>query len=796
MKHADLISQLSNQQKAELLTGKDFWSTVELKNPRIPSAYLSDGPHGIRKQAAASDHLGLNASIPATCFPTAASMANSWNEELGQQMGTALGEEAAAQKVNVLLGPGTNIKRNPLCGRNFEYFSEDPYLAGKMAASYIRGIQSKGISACIKHFALNNQEQRRMVIDSIVDERTMRELYLTAFELAVKEGKTQTLMSSYNKVNGAYANENMHLMQDILRKDWGYEGVVVTDWGGCNDRVQGVLAGNELEMPACQYGAADVLKALEAGTLSQQTVDQCLDRLLDLILRTDTAIQKSPSSFDVEAHHALARKCAEECIVLLKNEHDILPLGGEKICFIGDFARESRYQGAGSSIVNPTKVESILEEVRSSSLNYVGFAQGFERYGKKNARLKEEAMQLAASSDTIVFFAGLDELSEAEGIDRPNMKLPAVQLELFSSLCSLGKKMVVILFCGSPVELDVLEQADGILHAYLGGQAVASALLNILTGKVNPSGKLAESYPFRYDDVPSVNYWHANDFVAEYREGFFVGYRYYATAHVPVRFPFGYGLSYTRFDYSDLKADEKGVSFTITNTGTQAGAEIAQLYISKPESCVPRPCMELKGFRKVFLNPGESAAVRIDFNDYSFRVYNPQAGAWQIEGGEYQLLIGASSADIRLKTNLEIAGNETDFGYDQDHLVRYFEADVQKLSKEEFERLLGHKVQIPSYTYTGSDQKHILVGENSTVSDLRHAKGCSGRLFSWGIRTAHSFLEKTGNKSAANTLEMGMVHLPVRAIAKFGGMNRNQLEGMMTVFNGHLINGLKLFLKK
>ena len=796
MKHADIISQLTNRQKADLLTGRDFWTTRGMENPHIPPAFLSDGPHGIRKQAAASDHIGLNASLPATCFPTAASMANSWNEKLGQQLGAALGEEAAAQHIHVLLGPGVNIKRNPLCGRNFEYFSEDPYLTGKMAASYIRGIQSNGISACVKHFALNDQELRRMVINSAADERTMREIYLTAFEMAVKEGGTWSLMSSYNKVNGTYANENLHLLRDILRKEWGYEGIVVTDWGGCNDRVQGVLAGNELEMPACRYGADDVFLALEAGTLPAEAVDECLDRLLDLIFRTDAAVQKSKTDFDVEAHHALAEQCAEESIVLLKNSGHVLPLSRGKVCLIGDFAREPRYQGAGSSIVNPTKLECILDEAAGSGLDYAGFARGFERYGKRNEKLKEEALHLAASCDTIVYFAGLDEFSESEGIDRPDMKIPANQRELFSSIHSLNKTLIVVLFCGSPVELDELEAADGILHAYLGGQAVMKAVLRILTGQANPSGKLAESYPFHYKDVPSAAYYHADRFAAEHREGLFVGYRYYLSAKVSVRYPFGYGLSYTQFAYRDLTADEKGVSLTITNTGSCAGAEITQLYISKPDSVAFRPARELKGFRKVFLEPGETKRVRIEFDEYSFRIFNPKADIWQIESGEYQLLVGASSEDIRLETTIQMPGNATEFGYDPKQLPGYYKAAVNNISSEEFERLLGRKLPGPADPDAGSRKIRIAAGENTTVSDLKYAKGWTGRLLAGGIRTAYRFLKAIGKKSAANTLEMGVFHLPIRSLAKFGGMTRRQMEGLLLLFNGHPISSMKTFLKK
>ncbi|MCF0228242.1 MAG: glycoside hydrolase family 3 C-terminal domain-containing protein [Parasporobacterium sp.] len=797
MKHADIISKLSRRQKANLLTGKDFWSTLPIENAGIPSAYLADGPHGIRKQAAASDHLGLNASIPATCFPTAAGMANSWNPQLGEEMGRALGEEAAAQNVNVLLGPGTNIKRNPLCGRNFEYFSEDPYLAGKMAASYIKGIQSNGISACIKHFALNSQENRRMVIDSVADERTIREICLTAFEIAVKEGHTRTLMSSYNKVNGEYANENPHLMQDILRGEWGYDGVVVTDWGGCNDRVKGLECGNELEMPACVYGADDIYKAMEEGTLAENLVDENLDRLIDLILTTDAAVKTVPETFDVNAHHNIARRCAEEAMVLLKNDENVLPLYTDsRVCFIGSFAGNPRFQGAGSSIVNPTMTETFLDEVRKYNFHFTGYAEGFKRYGGSDRKLAEKAVTLAASSDIIIFFAGLDELSEAEGIDRKSMKLPDNQLSLFAELKKLGKKIVTVLFCGSPVEMDIIEQSDAIVHAYLAGQAAPTALLNILSGRTCPSGKLAESYPYRYEDCSTSHLFHADDFISEYRESIYIGYRYYDTAGINVRYPFGYGLSYTTFEYRGLRCDENGAVFTIKNTGKHKGAETAQLYIRKESDKIFRPAKELKGFIKIFLEPGEEKEVFIPFDSYSFRVYNSLADEWQTESGDYDILIGASSRDIRLNDTVYIQGNDTTFYENAEALKKYFDADVKNISREEFESLLGRKVVIPEYNYVNRKNTRIEIGLNNTVTELKYSRSLIGRVFSGGINTAHKVLWKTGKRTTANTLEMGMVHQPMRALAKFGGMSQNQLDGMLLVFNGNLMKGLKKFLSK
>lgn len=794
MKHEDIISKLTHRQKADLLTGRDFWSTLAIDEVGLPSAFLADGPHGLRKQAAASDHLGLNASIPATCFPTAATMANTWNPELGEKMGELLGEEAVAQEVNVLLGPGMNIKRNPRCGRNFEYFSEDPLLAGKMAAAYVKGIQKNGISACLKHFAANNQEERRMVLDSVMDERTLREIYLTGFEIAVEEGETRTLMSAYNLLNGEFANENHHLMKDILRNEWGYEGVVVTDWAGCNDRVEGVRCGNELEMPGCRYGADDVFKALEDGSLSESEVDECLDRLIDLILSTDQVLKAGKREFDVEAHHDFARKCAEESVLLLKNEGNVLPLGSEKVCFIGDFADKPRFQGAGSSVVNPTKTEKFVEAEKDYEFQFIGYAQGFDRFGKKNEGLAKKALELAEQAETVVFFAGLDEVREAEGLDRENIKLPENQLSLLKRIYELKKKVVVVLFCGSAVELDVVNDADALVHAYLGGQAGVTAILNVLSGKVNPSAKLSESYPIHYEDCSSASHFPGKQMTVEYREGIFVGYRYYATANIPVAYPFGHGLSYTTYEYSDLKADDKGVTFKITNTGKMDGMEVAQLYISKPNSEIFRPAIELKGFKKVFVKAGESVEVTIPFDKRTFRNYNPKANEWQIEGGEYEIKIGASSADIRLTAKIDVKGNATDFGYDKEKLASYYSGEVANVDDKQFELLLGRP--IPNSGYNFYKKNRMVIHENCTVDDLRYSRRWVGRLFGGAINFAIWFFRAIGNKTMANTLIMGMRHQPIRGLAKFGGMSRRQMEALIMMFNGHVFKGIGKFLTK
>lgn len=789
-----IISKLTLEQKAALMSGRDFWSTMPYEDLGLPSAFLADGPHGVRKQAAASDHLGLNVSIPATCYPTAVTMANTWNPELGEKMGEKLGAEAAAQRVNVLLGPGMNIKRNPLGGRNFEYFSEDPILAGKMAAAYVRGIQSNGISSCIKHFAVNSQETRRMVIDEVVDERSLREIYLTGFEIAVKEGGTKTIMSSYNKLNGDFTNENEHLLKEILRGDWGYEGVVVTDWAGCNSRVEGAKCGNELEMPNCKYGNDDLVNAVKSGELDEAVLDENLERLIRLILTTDQALKNTPDKFDVEDHDAFAERCAEESVVLLKND-GILPLSkDESVCVIGEFAQNPRYQGAGSSVVNPTKLTSFVESAQAEGFKNFTFVPGYDRYGKKNSKLKQKALNAAQNYEKVIFFAGLDEVTEAEGIDRRNMKLPEPQLELLKALYAAGKKVVVALSCGSAVEFETVEDASAIVHCYLGGQAGARALLKVILGEVNPSGKLSETIPVKYEDCPSAATFPGMQATSEHREGIYVGYRYYLTAGVPVKYPFGYGLSYTSFAYSDLQIDENGVKFTVTNTGNRDGAEVSQLYVGKKDGKVFRPLRELKGFAKTFLKTGESAQVKIAFDDKTFRYFNVKTNGWEVEEGDYQIEIGASCEDIKLSGVIFKEGTTDVMPYNPEEIPAYYTGKVSNVPDEQFKAVLGKDIPNPNYNFYKKNR--MVIHENCTVSDLRYSKRWVGRFFSWAIRFAQSFLWKVGARTLSNTLTMGMVHQPVRGLAKFGGMNRRQMEALLLMFNGHVFKGIGKFFSK
>ena len=694
MKHPEILQKLSLEQKCALLSGKNTWQTQDYPKQGVPAIWLSDGPNGLRKQAGAADHLGLNPSEPATCFPTAATMANSWNLALGEEVGRALGEETAAYRVNVLLGPGLNVKRSPLCGRSFEYFSEDPYLSGKMAAAYVRGIQENGIAACPKHFAVNSQELRRMASNSVLDERTLRELYLTAFEIVVKEAHPKSIMSAYNKVNDIYANENHHLLVDILRNEWDFDEAVVTDWGGSNDHVEGVKNGSTLEMPSPGLGGArKLLKAVAEGSLTEQEIDLRVDELLELVLSTTAAIEKAPRKFDEKTHHDLARRAAAESIVLLKNEGGILPLKhGEKIALIGDFVLTPRYQGAGSSMVNPTQVDSLKEAAEAAGLNLAGCCAGYERSGKLNRAYLDEAVSQAKAADVVILCIGLDESSESEGVDRTHIGIPAVQKQLLDAVTAVNPNVVAVVSAGSVIETDWVEQCKAVVHGYLGGQAGASAMLEVLTGWQNPCGKLAETIPLRYEDTPAARYFPGKRQNAEYREGLYVGYRYYETVNKAVRYPFGYGLSYTTFAYSDLKVNAEKVTFTLTNTGSCDGAEVAQLYVAKPDAKVFRPARELKGFAKVFLKAGESKTVTIPLDDKTFRYWNVATDSWEVEGGSYQLLVGASVQDIRLTAHITLPGTGAPDPYAGETLLDYYTGNVQNIPDAEFEALLGRSL--------------------------------------------------------------------------------------------------------
>ena len=781
MKHADIIKTLDLEQKCALLSGGTVFTTRALPGKGIPAITLSDGPNGVRKQAGAADHLGLNPSVPATCFPTSATVANSWDPALGEAVGAAMGEEAAAQDVSVLLGPGLNIKRSPLCGRNFEYFSEDPYLAGKMAAAYVRGIQKNGIAACPKHFAVNSQELRRMASDSIVDERTLREIYLTGFEMVVKEAQPKTIMSAYNLINGTYANENTHLLMDILRRDWGFDGAVVTDWGGSNDHALGVKNGSTLEMPAPGGDAVrELMKAVQTGKITEADVDARLEELLELVFTTKAAVEAAPGKFNADAHHALARRAAAQSIVLLKNENGLLPLAkGEKVAVIGDFAQTPRYQGAGSSAVNSIKVDSFLDCLAESGLNSVGYAKGFDRQGKPDEALKAEAVQLAKNANVVLLCMGLDEIKESEGIDRADMKLAENQLALLAAVAAVNPNVVVLLSAGSSLESAWLKDCKALVYGCLGGQAGAGALVEVLTGAQNPCGKLAETWARSYADTPAKENFGGDGPTVEYREGLYVGYRYYDTAGVPTAFPFGYGLSYTSFAYSDLKADENGVSLTVTNTGSCAGAEVVQLYVAKPDAKIFRPVKELKGFAKVFLEAGESKTVTIPLDDKAFRYWNAATDRWEVEGGSYQLLVGTSSADIRLTAAVTVEGTGAPDPYAGKNLEHYRTAQVQKVPDAEFEALLGHAIP----------ENKVRIDRNMTLGEMGHGRSPIGWL---AAAVLGALLRRSIKKGKPDLNIMFQYNMPLRALAKMtnGAISMGMVDGIVMELQGFWVIGL------
>lgn len=745
-----LIVQMTLEEKASLCSGADTWHTRGIERLGFPSIMVTDGPHGLRKQQASADILGMFNSVPATCFPSAAGLASSWNRDLIRRMGEALGLECQAEGVGVLLGPGANIKRSPLCGRNFEYFSEDPYLSSEMAAHHIMGVQSQGVGTSLKHFAANNQEHRRMTSDSVVDERTLREIYLASFEGAVKQAQPWTLMCAYNKVNGEYASENERLLTDILKEEWGHEGIVVSDWGAVDERVRGLTAGLELEMPASLgEGERKIVAAVKDGTLPEQKLDAAVARLLRIVFKVADA-RRPDASYEAEAHHRLAREVARESMVLLKNEDGILPLAkGGRIAVIGAMAREPRYQGAGSSQINPTRIDDIYEELAKSAGEGAAlvYAQGYALDAEApDDVLTAEAVRAAAEADVAVLFAGLPKRYESEGFDRSHLRMPANQVALIEAVAAVQPNLVVVLSNGAPVEMPWLSAAKGVLEAYLGGQALGGAISDLLFGDANPSGKLAETFPARLEDNPSYLFFPGEGDRVEYREGIFVGYRYYNRKRIEPLFPFGHGLSYTTFDYSNLTFDRLSltdtetltVSVAVTNTGDRAGQEVVQLYVRDVDSDVLRPDRELKGFDKVMLAPGESKTVIFKLDKRSFAYYDAAYGEWTVESGAFEIQIGRSSRDIVLSGIVEV-GSTT---------VR---------------RTVYHR--------------------NSTLSDLERTE--TGAAFVKGLIAALPFASALQSEHAA-MLKAFMAHMPLRGLLSFSGgkFTEAALETTLRKLNG------------
>ena len=775
------ISKLTLEEKAAMLQGWTTWTTRKISRVQIPEIFLSDGPTGLRKQEGASDHLGLNASVPATCFPTSATVANTWDPELAVAIGRALGAEAASHDVNVVLGPGLNMKRSPLCGRNFEYYSEDPYLAGKMAAGFVRGIQENGIAACPKHFAVNSQETRRMAMDSVVDERTLREIYLTGFEIAVREGGAKTIMTSYNMVNGEYANENAHLLTDILKNEWGFDGFVVTDWGGDNDHVEGVRAGSALVMPAPGPNcAADLVDAVHAGKIEESVLDDRLREILPVIFSTTEAVAKAPKTFDVDAHHAIARKCAENAIVLLDND-GILPLSANtKVAVIGDFAAAPRYQGAGSSQVNPTKLENLKNCLTAGGMTITGYAQGFDRLDPApKQELIDEAVKVAQTGDVVLLCVGLDDIAESEGLDRMTMNMSKSQYALIDAVSAVSKNVVLVLSGGSPFVMPDGSKYRAAIHGYLGGQAGAGAMADALVGKVNPSGKLNETWPLALEENPSYPYYPAKERTAEHREGLYIGYRYYDTAGVPVRYPFGYGLSYTTFEYSNIQADAKSVSFTITNTGKVDGSEVAQVYVACRNGEVFRPKKELKGFTKVFLKAGESKTVTVDLDDKAFRYFNVKTNAWEVETANYDICVAANANDVKLTATIRVVGTDAPNPYGD--LECYKTGKIMNVSDADFEAVLGRP--IPDGSWSGDLQP------NDAICQLYYAKSAPAR---WAGNLLKSMKEKADASGKPDLNILFIYNMPFRALPKMAGglMDMKMVDDIVFLVNGHFWRGL------
>ncbi|PHG08181.1 glycoside hydrolase family 3 C-terminal domain-containing protein [Bacillus toyonensis] len=659
-----IISEMTLEEKASLCSGLDFWNTKGIERLGIPSIMVTDGPHGLRKQAEGADHLGIYNSIPSTCFPSAVGLASTWNKDLIHEVGVALGEECQAEHVGVLLGPGANIKRSPLCGRNFEYFSEDPYLSSQMAINHVKGVQSQGIGTSLKHFAANNQEHRRMSVDAIVDERTLREIYLASFEDVIKEAQPWTVMSAYNKVNGEYASENNYLLHDILKDEWGFEGFVVSDWGAVNERVASLANGLELEMPSSfGIGEKKIIDAIHCGELSVEKLDQAVERLLYIIFKAyDNQLENA--SYSKDTHHQLAREVASESMVMLQNEDSILPLKKEgTVAVIGEFAKQPRYQGGGSSHINPTKLESIFEELEmvSGEKTNILFAQGYDLASDDvDENLINEAKKIAESADTAVLFVGLPDRYESEGFDRKHLQMPENHVQLIEAIAEVQSNIVVVLSNGAPIEMPWIGKVKGILEGYLGGQALGGAIADLLFGDANPSGKLAETFPEVLSDNPSYLNFSGEGDKVEYKEGVFVGYRYYDAKNIEPLFPFGFGLSYTNFEYSKLSiskneikdTDTVSVLVNVKNAGSIAGKEIVQLYIKDVESSMIRPEKELKGFEKVELQPGEEKTVSFTLNNRSFAYYNVELKDWHVETGEFEILVGKSSREIVLQDNI------------------------------------------------------------------------------------------------------------------------------------------------
>lgn len=693
MNYEEIINKMSLEEKAQLCVGADYWNSKEFEKYGIPKIKMSDGPHGLRVQKEKADNLGINQSEISICFPASSTLANSWNRSMAYQLGKALGQEAKTEGVNIVLGPAINIKRTPLCGRNFEYFSEDPYLTGVLGSEYVKGLQEQNVGACVKHFAVNNQENRRRTIDVVIDERNLREIYLKAFEMIIDKSKPWSIMSAYNKVNGEYCSENTHLLEEILRKEWNYNGIVISDWGAENNRVKGIENDHELEMPGGRgNGVEEIIEAVKTGRISERKLNNIVDRIMTVAIRGKK--DNNSEKYDKEEHHRIAEKIAEESIVLLKNEEHILPICNKKIALIGDMAKYPRYQGAGSSTINPYKIENAYDNFKENNIIF-DYAKGYERIESENdEELIKEAINVAKKNEIVVLFIGLTENFESEGVDRENLNIPENQNRLIEEIYKVNKNIVVVLSNGAPIVMPWKDKVKAIVTGYLGGEAGARAIVNCILGKVNPSGKLAETYPEKIEDTPCYKNYPGTELTVEYQESIYVGYRFYDTNNLNVLFPFGYGLSYTEFEYSNLKVNKKEndieISFKIKNIGNMKGKEIVQIYISQENSCIFKPKKELKEFEKVELDVGEEKEIKIVLSKKAFEYYNPEISSWSVEQGKYKILIGKSSKDIVLEKEIFIESKDKNI--EKQYPKKYYTGNINEITDSEFEELLGRKI--------------------------------------------------------------------------------------------------------
>ncbi len=811
MKHPEIVGKMSLEEKAKFVTGDDYWHAPCDEQLGLPRIMLTDGPHGLRKKNPEGKGIGLGDSVPATCMPPASMSACSWDEELLKKEGEALAEECLAEKVSVILGPGTNIKRSPVCGRNFEYFSEDPFLAGKMSANLINGCQSKGVGTSLKHFACNSQEAYRMIVNEVIDERTMREIYFPAFEIAVKEAQPWTIMNSYNRINGVYASQNDWLQNKVAREEWGFEGLFVTDWGASVDRVPGLKAGTDLEMPSSlELNVPKIVNAVKNGTLDEKVLNERVDKVVDLIIKSKPALEKD-YTYNVEEHHQLAARVAEGSMVLLKNEDNVLPLkAGKKVAVIGEMAKAPRYQGPGSSVIKPTKISNAYDELKALDVDVV-YAQGYYKAEPKKDRIPDsqllaEAVNAAKMAEVAVIFAGLPEGLEAEGYDRLNIDMPETHNKLISEVAKVQPNTVVVLAGGSVVLMPWANEVKAILNSGLGGQATGIAVANILTGKVNPSGKTAETYPLAYEDNPVYGNYPGEPVVSEHKESVYIGYRYYDTAEKEVLFPFGHGLSYTTFEYSDIKVssekikdtDTVEVTFKIKNTGDVDGAEVAEIYVADLESTIFRPKKELRAFKKVFLKAGEEQTVSVTLDKRAFAYYNVNINDWHVETGEFDIIVGASSRDVRLTKTITVTSTvDAEVPNFKETAPAYYTADLKAIDDAQWTAVYGK--ELPSRERDLTKKIDIYC----CLEDARHTK--------WGAKIC-KLVTGVSAGGGANVgdgamLQAMALQIPIRNFIAMsaGAFDEKMAQGLIEVLNddtktsagfGKILAGIPRAIKK